>query len=77
MKYVGKVLTTAVLGLALVGCSGAPMKSQHYDSTQYTLLGPSEASTTGVMLPGMIPIGQNSRSSGRKTRPFWPKAAMP
>ncbi|MFW8695344.1 hypothetical protein, partial [Mesorhizobium japonicum] len=27
----------------------------------YTVLGPSEASATGVMLLGMIPIGQNSR----------------
>lgn len=40
---------------------GAPMNTHHYDSNQYTVLGHSEASATGLMLLGFIPIRQNSR----------------
>ncbi|WP_339487745.1 hypothetical protein [Pseudomonas sp. EL_65y_Pfl2_R95] len=61
MKYICKVVAFAVFGLILAGCNGTPMKSQHYDSSQYTVLGHSEASATGLMLLGVIPIRQNTR----------------
>lgn len=37
------------------------MKTQQYDASQYTVLGHSEACATGIMLLGVIPIGQNNR----------------
>lgn len=61
MKYVSKVVAAAVLGFTLAGCTGTAIKSPQYDSSQYTVLGHSEASATGIMLFGVIPIGQNSR----------------
>ena len=61
MNYLSKVVAGAMFGLVLAGCSGAPMNTQHYDSNQYTVLGHSEASATGLMLFGLIPIRQNSR----------------
>lgn len=61
MKYLSKVVAGALFGLILAGCSGTPMNTQHYDSSQYTVLGHSEASATGLMLFGVIPIRQNSR----------------
>ena len=36
-------------------------ENQQYDASQYTVLGHSEASATGIMLLGVIPIGQNNR----------------
>nr|WP_178132158.1 hypothetical protein [Pseudomonas sp. C2B4] len=47
--------------MLLAGCNSAPMNTQHYDSSQYTVLGHSEASATGLMLFNLIPIRQNSR----------------
>ncbi|KMN12572.1 hypothetical protein [Pseudomonas helleri] len=61
MKIVSKTLVSAVCVLALAGCTGTAMKTHQYDSNQYTVVGHSEASATGVMLFGLIPIGQNSR----------------
>ena len=61
MKYLTKVVAACAFGLVLAGCTGAPIKSAHYDSSQYTVLGHSEASATGLMLFGLIPIRQNSR----------------
>lgn len=61
MKSFSKVIASAVLGLALAGCTGTAMKTQQYDSSQYTIVGHSEASATGLMLFGLIPIRQNSR----------------
>ena len=61
MKYLSKVVAVALFGLVLAGCTGTPMNTQHYESSQYTVLGHSEASATGIMLFGVIPIGQNSR----------------
>ena len=61
MKYVSKVVAAAVLGFTLAGCTGTAMKTQQYDASQYTVLGHSEASATGIMLLGVIPIGQNNR----------------
>lgn len=61
MKYLSKVVAACAFGLVLAGCTGAPIKSAHYDSSQYTVLGHSEASATGLMLFGLIPIRQNSR----------------
>lgn len=37
------------------------MKTEHYDSSEYTVIGHSEASATGLMLFNLIPIQQNSR----------------
>ena len=61
MKSFSKVIASAVLGLALAGCTGTPMNTKQYDSSQYTVLGHSEATATGLMLFGVIPIRQNSR----------------
>ncbi|PYD10376.1 hypothetical protein [Pseudomonas syringae] len=61
MKSVSKVVAAAVCGLVLAGCTGTPMKTSQYDSSQYTVVGHSEASATGLMLFGLIPIRQNDR----------------
>ncbi|MBT2339544.1 MULTISPECIES: hypothetical protein [Pseudomonas] len=61
MNHLSKIAACALFGLALAGCTGAPMKTQHYDSSQYTVVGHSEASATGLLLLGVIPIRQNSR----------------
>ena len=61
MKSFSKIIVSAACGLVLAGCTGTAMKTQQYDASQYTVLGHSEASATGIMLFGVIPIGQNSR----------------
>jgi hypothetical protein len=61
VKYLSKVMASACLGLVLAGCTGTAMKTQQLDSSQYTVIGHSEASATGLMLFGIIPIRQNSR----------------
>ncbi|MCF4997975.1 hypothetical protein GIW70_09580 [Pseudomonas syringae] len=61
MKYLSKIVAAAVFGVVLAGCTGAPMNTQHYDSSQYTVIGHSEATATGLLLFGVIPIQQNSR----------------
>ncbi|RMP75973.1 putative Lipoprotein [Pseudomonas syringae pv. actinidiae] len=61
LKSFSKVVAAAVCGLVLAGCTGTPMKTQQYDSNQYTVVGHSEASATGLMLFGLIPIRQNDR----------------
>lgn len=37
------------------------MKTENLEKAQYTVLGHSEASATGIMLFGVIPIRQNNR----------------
>ncbi|AZG84302.1 hypothetical protein N032_00645 [Pseudomonas syringae pv. pisi str. PP1] len=61
LKSFSKVIAAAVCGLVLAGCTGTPMKTPQYDSSQYTVVGHSEASATGLMLFGLIPIRQNDR----------------
>ncbi|TBN34332.1 hypothetical protein [Pseudomonas sp. BGI-2] len=61
MKYLSKVVAVTLFGLALAGCTGTPMNTQHYESSQYTVIGHSEATATGLLLFGMIPIQQNNR----------------
>ncbi|WP_454842685.1 hypothetical protein [Pseudomonas hormoni] len=61
MNYLSKVVAVSLLGLVLAGCTGAPMKTQQYDASQYTVVGHSEASATGLLLFGVIPIRQNNR----------------
>ncbi|AJO76448.1 hypothetical protein [Pseudomonas sp. MRSN 12121] len=61
MKHLSKVAASALVVLALAGCTGTAMKTQQLDSSQYTVIGHSEASATGLMLLGFIPIRQNSR----------------
>lgn len=45
----------------LAGCTGTPMNIKQYDSSQYTVIGHSEATATGLLLFGVIPIQQNRR----------------
>ena len=61
MNSLKKSAAFMLLGLTLVGCNGTPMKSVHYDSSEYTVLGNSQGVATGVMLLGIIPIRQNDR----------------
>ncbi|RON72449.1 hypothetical protein [Pseudomonas fluorescens] len=61
MKYLSKVVVGALFSVVLAGCTGTAMKTQQYDSSQYTVIGHSEASATGLLLFGVIPIKQNSR----------------
>lgn len=61
MNHISKVVACALFGLALAGCTGTPMKTQQYDSSQYTVVGHSEAKATGLLLFGVIPIQQNNR----------------
>lgn len=61
VNHISKVVAVTLFGLVLAGCTGAPMNTQHYDSNQYTVVGHSEASATGMLLFGVIPIRQNSR----------------
>lgn len=49
------------LSLILAGCNGKPMKSVHYDSSEYMVLGNSQGRATGVLLLGVIPVRQNDR----------------
>jgi hypothetical protein len=61
VKSFSKIIASAACGLVLAGCTGTAMKTQQYDSSQYTVVGHSEASATGLMLFGLIPIRQNDR----------------
>ncbi|MCQ6255490.1 hypothetical protein [Pseudomonas sp. Q11] len=61
MNHLSKIVACALVGLALAGCTGTPMKTKQYDSSQYTVVGHSEAKATGLLLFGMIPIRQNNR----------------
>ena len=61
MKYASRIIATLLFALVIAGCTGTPMKSQNLNSDQYTLIGHSEASATGLLLFGMIPIRQNDR----------------
>lgn len=61
VKYLSKVVATALIGAVLAGCTGTPMNTRQYDSSQYTVIGHSEATATGLLLFGVIPIRQNSR----------------
>jgi len=61
MNHISKVVACALFGLVLAGCTGTPMKTQQYDSSQYTVVGHSEAKATGLLLFGVIPIRQNNR----------------
>lgn len=61
VKYLSKVVAAALFGVVLAGCTGTPMNTKQYDSSQYTVIGHSEATATGLLLFGVIPIRQNSR----------------
>ena len=61
MNYASKVVASLLFVLAVSGCTGTAMKSQHLDSSQYTVIGHSEAKATGLLLFGVIPIQQNNR----------------
>ncbi|RON57863.1 hypothetical protein [Pseudomonas frederiksbergensis] len=61
MNYLSKMVAVALFGLVLAGCTGTPMTTQHYDANQYTVLGHSEATATGLLLFGCIPIKHNNR----------------
>jgi hypothetical protein len=61
LNYACKISASVVLALAISGCTGTPMKTEHLDSSQYTVIGHSEAKATGLLLFGVIPIQQNNR----------------
>ncbi|MDB5993547.1 MAG: hypothetical protein JWP42_683 [Pseudomonas sp.] len=61
MNYASKISASLLLALAISGCTGTPMKTEHLDSSQYTVIGHSEAKATGLLLFGVIPIQQNNR----------------
>jgi len=61
VKYLSKVVAAALIGAVLAGCTGTPMNTKQYDSSQYTVIGHSEATATGLLLFGVIPIQQNNR----------------
>ena len=42
VKYLSKVVAVALFGVVLAGCTGTPMNTQHYESSQYTVLGHSD-----------------------------------
>src|SRR3546814_1268954 len=56
-----KLVACALVGLDLAGCTGPPMKTKQYDSSQYTVVGHSEAKSTCLALFGFIPNRQNQR----------------
>ncbi len=60
MKYFSKVVAAALFGAVLAGCTGTPMNTQQYDSSQYTVVGHSEATATGLLLLSLLPIQQNN-----------------
>jgi hypothetical protein len=61
MKHSIKMIAGLLAALAIAGCTGTPMKTQNLDSSQYTVIGHSEASATGLLVAGFIPVRQNSR----------------
>ncbi|WP_079203307.1 hypothetical protein [Pseudomonas sp. CC6-YY-74] len=61
MNYASKIIATLLFALAITGCTGTPMKTQNLDNQQYTVIGHSQASATGLLLFGLIPIQQNNR----------------
>nr|WP_249684631.1 MULTISPECIES: hypothetical protein [Pseudomonas] len=61
VKNLSKVVACGLFVLALAGCTGTPMKTQQYNADQYTVIGHSEASATGLLVLGIIPVRQNSR----------------
>lgn len=61
MKMVKALSTILLSALILVGCSGTSMKTQNLDETEYTVIGPGQATATGIMLFQFIPIQQNDR----------------
>lgn len=61
MKMVKALSTILLSSVILVGCSGTSMKTQSLDESEYTVLGPGQATATGIMLFQFIPIQQNDR----------------
>ncbi|EQM66296.1 hypothetical protein PSGK_19450 [Pseudomonas solani] len=61
MKHSFKMIAGLLSVLAIAGCTGTPMKTQNLDSSQYTVIGHSEASATGLLVVGLIPVQQNNR----------------
>ncbi|RJG13285.1 hypothetical protein D3879_08485 [Pseudomonas cavernicola] len=61
MKNVSKIIAALLFTLTISGCTGTPMKAQNLDNSQYTVVGHSQASATGLLLFGLIPIQQNNR----------------
>ncbi|BBT19012.1 hypothetical protein FBY21_4676 [Pseudomonas sp. SLBN-26] len=61
MKHRIKMAAGLLSALVLAGCTGTPMKTQNLDSSQYTVIGHSQASATGLLVVGFIPVQQNNR----------------
>ena len=60
-----KKVVTALVALALAGCSSVPVRfptpQQQVEGQNYKTLGESEGSSVGIMLFNIIPINQNDR----------------
>lgn len=61
VNFLSKAVAAGLFTLTLAGCTGTPMTAPHYDSSEYTVLGHSEGSATGLMVLGFIPVQQNNR----------------
>ncbi len=61
VNFFSKAVAASLFTLTLAGCTGVPMATPHYDSSEYTVLGRGEGSATGLMVIGFIPVQQNNR----------------
>lgn len=61
MKMIKTLATVLLSSAVLAGCSGVSMKTQNLNDSEYTVIGPGEATATGIMLFNFIPIQQNDR----------------
>lgn len=53
--------TVVLLALLLAGCASEPLRIPTVTRTDYQVLGEGKGKSTGLMLFGLIPIGQNQR----------------
>ncbi|MCE9634206.1 MAG: hypothetical protein K8T90_00745 [Planctomycetes bacterium] len=60
MKVLKLVPVLALMGLA-TACQGVPLQTDSPVQSGETVIGEVEGSSTGIMLLGFIPIGQNQR----------------
>ena len=59
-----KAIVLVFLGCFVLGCASQPLTIstlQNTTSGKYQALGPGEGEAVGIMLFGLIPIGQNER----------------
>jgi len=56
-----KLLACCVVIVFMVGCASVPLELKNVDNQNYKVLGEGTGTATGIMLFGVIPIGQNQR----------------